>query len=209
MDAAVQFDAEAHEYRVDGEQYDSVTQVLKPLSERLYRFVKAEDMARAAQLGTAVHMLIELDSRSILDESALDPQLQPYLEKWRQFRAQSGFIPLLNEQIVFSRKYRIAGMLDLFGTLNGDAALIDAKRCASVPRTAGPQTAGYEILLRESMPDVVARAASGPGAGRIKRYALHLTPGTRPGWALVPFKDPNDARVFLSAATLTQWSKAA
>lgn len=206
MDAAVQFDAEAHEYRVDGEQYDSVTQVLKPLSERLYRFAKADDMARAAQLGTAVHMLIELDSRGILDESSLDSQLVLYLEKWRQFRAQSGFVPLLNEQIVFSRKWRIAGMLDLFGTLNDEASLIDAKRCAAVPRTAGPQTAGYETLLRECMPDLVARVAK---AGRIKRYALHLTPGTRPGWALVPFKDPNDVRVFLSAANLTQWSKAA
>lgn len=212
-DSALQFDAEAHTYTVDGQPFESVTTILKSLTEREYRFVKAEAMAEAAWLGTAVHKVIELEIADELDESALDERLVPYLEKWRQFRAHSGFQPLLSETRVFSRRYRFAGTLDMFGVLNGEATLIDAKRCASVPHTAGPQTAGYELALRESHPEIVARAVSGPGQGRINRYALHLTPGTRPGWQLVPFKDPNDARVFLSAHTLSnfisKWSKAA
>lgn len=207
-DASLQFDAEAHAYTVDGEAFPSVTEILRELSAREYRFVDPNVMADAAWLGQAVHRVIELDILGTLDEESLDDRLQPYLEKWRQFRAQSGFIPLLSESQVYSRRYRFAGTLDIFGALNGAAALIDAKRCASVPRTAGPQTAGYELALRECQPDVV-QSIAGRGAARIKRFALHLTPGTRPGWSLVPFTDPNDARVFLSALTLHNWSKSA
>lgn len=207
MDAALHFDAESHTYTIDGQELDSVTTILKPLTAQLYRSVGAEVMERAAALGTAVHKLIELDIAGTLDEDALNEALHPYLVAWRQFRAQSGFEPLLSEQAVHSPRYRYAGMLDLFGLLNGDAWLIDAKRCAVVPRTAGPQTAGYEAALRESQPHLVAAAASGPNGGRIKRAALHLIPGEK--YRLVPFTDPNDARVFLSALTLHNWSKAA
>jgi hypothetical protein len=208
MSAGVlQFDPESHSYRLDGVPIPGVTSILKDLSEREYRFVKAETMAEAAWLGQAVHKVIELESAGTLDEDALDARLREYLDAWRHFRTHSGFVPTLSEEKVYSRRYHYAGQLDLFGALNSDAALIDAKRCAGVPRTAGPQTAGYEIALRECRPDLLA--AFGGSTARIRRYALHLTPNVRPGYRLVPFTDPNDARVFLSALTLNTWSTAA
>lgn len=207
MSIGLHFDAEAHVYTLDGARVPSVTEILSDLSAREYRFVNAGVMAEAAWLGSVVHKLIELDIGAALDESDLDPRLLPYLDAWRQFCAQSGFQPLLSEQRVYSRRYGYAGTLDLFGSLHGDAALIDAKRCASVPRTAGPQTAGYETALRECQPEIVAQASSGVAPGRIKRYALHLLPGSK--WRLVPFTNPADSRVFLSALTLSNWSKAA
>lgn len=209
MTAGVVFDAEAHEYTVDGRRLPSVTQILKDISAREYRFVNPGVMAEAALLGTAVHAVIELDIAGTLDEAVLDPALVPYLLKWRNFLDTSGFVPLLSEARVVSRRYGFAGTLDLFGLLNGEAALIDAKRCAQVPRTAGPQLAGYEIALRECEADLVARAVSGRSPGRINRFALQLTPATTPGWQLVPFTDPIHARVFLSALTLNTWSTAA
>lgn len=203
FESPLQFDAEAHTYTVDGEPFDSVTQILRDLTAREYRFVDAGVMAEAAWLGQAVHRVIELDILGQLDEDGLDDRLVPYLAKWRQFRAHSGFEPILSEQQVFSRKYRFAGTLDLFGVLNGRLTLVDAKRCAKVPRTAGPQTAGYEIALRECRPDLFKTVQP------IQRFALHLTPSETRGWSLVPFRDPSDARVFLSALTLSTWSKAA
>lgn len=202
----IQFDEATHSYKLDGAPVPGVTSILAPLSAAEYRGVSAEVMERAAMLGRAVHKMIELDLRRVLDEDALDELLRPYLAQWRAFLTLSGFDPLLSEAQVASRRYGYAGTLDLFGRLNGDAALIDAKRTAAVPRTAGPQTAGYEIALRECLPDVVDRAASGAGDGKIYRYALHLTPER---WRLVPLKDPADARVFLAALTLNQWSQAA
>jgi hypothetical protein len=201
------YNDDLHEYRVNGAVVPSVTQILAPLSAMEYRGVDPDVMDRAAQLGKAVHRMIELDIAGMLDVDALSDLLRPYFVAWRNFRALSGFRALLSEQRVLSARYGYAGMLDLFGALNGDAALIDAKRTAQVPRTAGPQTAGYELALRESMPEAVAEVASGPRGGRIKRYALHLQPEGK--WTLVPFRDPNDQRVFLSALTLNTWSKAA
>lgn len=202
-ESPLQFDAEAHAYTVDGEAYPSVTEILRDISAREYRFVDAAVMAEAAWLGQAVHKLIELDIAGTLDVDSLDDRLLGYLAKWHAFRACSGFEPILSEEQIFSRRYRFAGTLDLFGVLNGHLALIDAKRCARVPRTTGPQTAGYEIALREFRADLFKTTQP------VRRYALHLTPGTRPGWSLVPFTDPNDSRVFLSALTLNTWSKAA
>lgn len=206
LDPRLKFDAGLHSYELGGKSIPSVTTILGQLSAQEYRFVKPDLMAESAYLGTAVHALIELDCKGQLDVDGLDPRLVSYLGKWHQFRAQSGFVPILSESKVFSERYGYAGTLDLFGTLNGEAALIDAKRCASVPRTAGPQTAGYEVALRECAPEIVAQAASGTSPGRIKRYALQLTPSESRGWTLVPFTDPNDIRVFLSALTLYNWS---
>lgn len=195
----IEFFEDGHRYVVDGRELPSVTKVLKRLADG-YECVDPDVLERASLLGQAVHKLIELDVRRVLDEDALDDALRPYLAQWREFIATSGFVPLLSEERVASLRYGYAGMLDLFGTLNGDAALIDAKRTALVPRKAGPQTAGYEIALRESHPDIVKRATrDGP---LLRRFALHLTPER---WQLVPFRNQNDSRVFLSALTQHQW----
>lgn len=199
----VQFDAQAHIYTVGGRVIPSVTQVLADLSAREYAYVDRSTMDRAAALGTAVHRLIELDLADDLDEDDLTESLVPYLDAWRAFIALSGFVSVLSESRVHSARYGYAGTLDLFGILDGEAVLIDAKRTAQVPRIAGPQTAAYELALRECRPDVVKRAT----AGRISRFALHLQPDRK--WRLIPFTDTNDQRVFLSALTLHHWSKAA
>lgn len=208
MEAGVlHFDADSHTYTYNGEEFDGVTSILKPLSELAYRGVAPDVMERARLLGVAVHKVIELDIKGTLDEDELDDALRPYLASWRNFCRLSGFQPLLSEHMVYSMRYRYAGTLDIFGLLNGEASLVDAKRVVKVQRVTGPQTAGYEIALRECLPDIVASAVSGPGPGRINRYALQLT--TDGKYSLHPFKDPNDQRVFLSALTTKQWSKAA
>jgi hypothetical protein len=199
MGAAVHFDPATHTYTLSGKRIPGVTTVLKRISRELYRHVDKELMERAAALGTAVHKLIELDIAGTLDEEALAEVLVPYLHSWRRFMATSGFVPVLSEEIVWSERYGYAGQLDLFGEFPDCIALVDAKRCAQVPITAGPQTAGYEIALRERHPHLFV-----PGKP-FKRFALQLnTDGTH---RLVPFTDPDDARVFLSELTTRNFLK--
>lgn len=187
----LQFDEAQHRYTLGAVRLPSVTEILAPITAHEYRGVDRETMERSALLGKAVHKLIELDVARTLDEDALDASLRPYLAQWRQFRAQSGFVVMLSEQRVQSAKYGYAGTLDLAGKLNGRHAIVDAKRTASVPRTAGPQTAAYREALSGMRGDLPWRTAD--------RFALHLTPER---WRLVPFTDPNDLRVFLAALTL-------
>lgn len=194
MTAGLLFDEARHAYTLDGSPVPGVSTILKAVSTGAYAGVDPEVMARAAALGTAVHKVIELDVRGVLDEDTLDPQLVPYLVQWRQFLQQSGFQPLVSEHRVASRRYGFAGTLDLFGILNGRKALIDAKRVAQVMPATGPQTAGYETALREWSTELVG--FDDP----VDRYALQLVPsGT---WRLHPLKDRTDARTFLAALTV-------
>lgn len=201
-DNALAFDEDRHEYRVGGRLVPSVTQILAPLSSAEYRHVDRAVMEAAAALGTAVHKMIELDVRATLDTDSLSDGLRPYYGAWRNFRALSGFRMVLSESRVYSSRYGYAGTLDLAGWLGDRFAIIDAKRTAAVPRTTGPQTAGYEQALREHAEHAVLWPKDTP----IDRYALHLK--TDGKWALVPFTDRSDLRVFLSARTLYQWSHA-
>lgn len=203
---ALQFDEVLHRYTRNGRVVPSVTQILGSLSAAEYAGVNREVLERAAQRGRAIHKLIELDLRDDLDVDSLSAELHPYYTQWRQFQELSGFDCRLSEGRVWSDRYGFAGTLDLFGVLNGDAVLIDAKSTCVVMRTVGPQTAGYELALRESQPSLMSQCVAGPGAGRIDRYALHLTPDH---WRLVPRKDPNDRRVFLAALTLHNYLEVA
>lgn len=188
------FDEARHAYTLDGVPVPGVTTALKVCSSADYAGVDPEVMERAAARGTAVHRMIELDGAGRLDEDSLDDQLQPYFSKWRQFLAQSGFVSLVREHRVASRRYGYAGTLDLFGILNDRYALIDAKSVVRVMPTTGPQTAAYEVALREQDPWLV------PEGAKVWRYALQLPP-TGP-WKLVPFTSPSDTRVFLAALTI-------
>src|SRR5690348_14174295 len=149
MADGLQFDEVKHEYTLGGNPLPGVTTVLKPLAEAEYRAVDRETMERAALLGKAVHKLIELDLAGTLDEDNLSDQLRPYLAQWRQFRALSGFEMFSSERPVHSTRYGFAGMLDLSGMLNDRYCIIDAKRTAVVPCTAGPQTAAYALAVAE------------------------------------------------------------
>ena len=190
------FDEWSHTYTLDGRKVPSVTQVLKALPND-YAMVDSTVLESAAGLGRAVHKLIELDLADRLDVNSLDDELVDYLLQWQDFRATSGFKPILSEARVASPRYRYAGTLDLFGVLNGRLAIIDAKRTAAVPRSAGPQTAGYETALRETRPELFDSATF------VDRFALHLK---RDKWQLVPFREAADQRVFLSALTIHNWS---
>jgi hypothetical protein len=193
----ISFNEEAHVYtRIDdGVVVPSVTQILKLITEHEYRFVDRDVMERAARLGTAVHKMIELDIAGDLDEESLSEPLVPYLQQWRQFRSTSGFKAEASELRVYSKKFGYAGTLDIAGTLRGRKCIIDAKRCAMVPKSAGPQTSAYEAAYREERATAI---------DRFDRYALHMTPQK---WSLVQFTDPNDYRVFLSALTIFNFTK--
>lgn len=204
MNARLTYNDELHEYRLDGRVIPSVTQILHDLSSKAYQFVDRKTMEAAAALGTAVHRVIELDCRKTLNVETLHDDIVPYYGAWLNFVALSGFEHIASELRVCSTKYAYAGTLDLFGKFKSRYCVIDAKRTAQVPRTAGPQTAAYENAFRESP---IAEQHGILPSTPIDRYALHLLPDGK--YRLVPFTARNDLRVFLAAQTTYLWSNAA
>lgn len=201
--AQIQYDDNGHTYRLNGRVVPGVTDSMRPLTDGAFDGIPAETMERASLLGKQVHACIELDVAGVLDDDSLIDLWRPYVAQWRMFRALSGFEPILSEAIVYSERDSYAGRLDLFGRLNGRFALVDAKRTALVPRSAGPQTAGYLRALRACRPDLI------PAGAAVDRFALHLRPGNEIGWRLVPFDNRGDEAVFLSSLNVYKWRKAA
>ncbi len=192
----LKFDAESHTYWLDGARIPSVTQVLKVLTGDQFASVPKDVLANAVALGTAVHCAIELDIDKELDDASLHDTVRPYLDMWRNWCAVTGFEPDLSEQQVYSRRLRFAGTVDVIGRFkNGDKAIIDIKRCALMPPSVGPQTAGYALAYSESF-----------DCDKPHRFALQF-PKNAKHPKLEQFQGFSDERSFLAALTVYQWKE--
>jgi len=111
LDAPAEFQQEGHVYHVGDMGLVSVTQVLKAEGFIDDRFYTEE----ARERGSFVHLATHLDDMGELDESTVDPLIAPYLEAWRKFKAESGFVVEQSEEPMMSTAYRYAGTPDVIG----------------------------------------------------------------------------------------------
>lgn len=179
------FDAAKHEYRDGGKVIPSVTQILQPLSN--FDFVDPDVLAAAQDFGTAVHLACELDDNGTLDESALDPELLPYLLGWRKFMTEHHCKWEATELKVYHHAMGYAGTLDRVGLVDGDRSMVDIKSGTRLFPSTGPQTAAY------------AQAYAPLSARSFKRYAVRLFPN---GYELKQYTSPTDWATFASLITL-------
>ena len=103
------FDKEQHKFTVNGEALPSVTQILK--YEGIIpdmKFVTAYGLLR----GTYVHACTELYDKGDLDEGALDDELKPYLDCYKQFKADYSGDILHAEKMLWHPVHRYAGIID-------------------------------------------------------------------------------------------------
>lgn len=97
--------------------------------------------------GSAVHAACWYEDENDLDESALDPLLAPYLEAYRKFKAETGFVVERNERKVYHELLGYAGRYDKLGHYKKGPALVDLKSGASSKITRY-QTCGYVSCLQ-------------------------------------------------------------
>lgn len=136
----IEFDAEAHEYRVNGEVYPSVTQIIHEFGLMDTSHFTDEAAARGRYVAEATAM----DDRGELDFDACAAGAKGYIEAWRRFRRETGFIPLQIEQVVVSPIYKYAGTLDRLGLLQSAKWLLDIK-CGAFARWHFLQLALYAL----------------------------------------------------------------
>lgn len=138
----LQFNAERHEYTVNGVIIPSVTTVLSSI---LGGPPDTHNVRAAAERGTIVHETVALDLAGDLDEESVDPQVQPYLAAARLFCRECEFKPMIWEARLYSAAHGFAGTLDCYG----DGIVLDWKAGAKRPQYA-LQTCAYQILAEES-----------------------------------------------------------
>lgn len=100
----IDFEAEKHEYRVDGERVPSVTQVLDAVLRPRHR---ADEVAMLR--GTAVHGFI---AEHFLDDDEAPEGIAETIAHFRAFRDLLGLSPALVEERLWSESLRVAGTLD-------------------------------------------------------------------------------------------------
>jgi hypothetical protein len=105
------FDEEKHLYTLNGIALPSVTGVLKAEGFIDTRFYDEYSRNR----GTLIHLATEYDDSGDLDEDTLDPVIVPYVEAWRKFKKESGFIVDSSETPLCNKTHRYAGKIDRRG----------------------------------------------------------------------------------------------
>lgn len=180
------FDATEHRYFLGGTELPGVTSVLKSAG-----LVNGEWYTEAARLrGQYVHLACHMIDDDALDESSLDPALEPYVAAYREFLAFNQTSWALIEHRVFDAIYGYAGTLDRAGLINGVPFVLDIKS-GGLPAFTGPQTAAYKRCLDKSHV--------------WRRAALQLrADGT---YQFQELTDRHDESVFLGALAVAKWKQ--
>lgn len=113
-----------------------------------------KELAKAGEIGSQVHALIEFTLRMELCEKvgpspALEPKAQFAYAEWQKWRQSVKFKPLMVEFTILSHKYGYAGTADLLAEVNGVLTLVDWKTGKAVYREAHLQNAAYRQAVRE------------------------------------------------------------
>lgn len=192
------FSPENHEYRWNGAPVPSVTTILGEFVKIGLVYVSTftgahildERFEAARDFGTAVHRMIALDVAGELDEDALDPALAAVLRQWHRLCCMVRPEIIMSETPLYCSAHGYAGTPDIVCKIRGVLSIWDCK--TGMMGMCGPQTAAYEIPVRECLK---TRA-------RFDRYGLHLPKdGGQP--KLVKYSDRNDWAFF--QARLFQW----
>lgn len=188
------FNAEKHEYTVDGVVIPSNTQILKAEGFLDYSKIPVGVLEASQKFGSAVHRTTEYNDKSILNEDELDDNLRPPLEAWRNFNKDYRTEITLIEAMLYSKIWWFAGMLDRIVAIDGESTLVEIKTPYEISDTTALQTAGYEILVEENL-DIKIK----------NRLVVQLLPDGQ--YKVTSFKEKMDRNVFLSAVQNYHWKR--
>lgn len=137
------FEPETHTYRVGEEIIPSVTQILKEVGLIDTSFFTPEH----AERGTLVHGATQFWDETGMEDDTIPGELLGYLEAWKKFREETGFIPSHIEQSLYSRQ-GYAGTVDRIGkTHKINALLLDIKSGPPQPWHR-LQLAAYALMVK-------------------------------------------------------------
>lgn len=161
-------DEVTHSYAYQGVRVISVTQALTAC--HLIDNEWFTDYAR--QRGKAVHLGTQLDDEGDLDEASLAPEILPYVEAHRRFKADTGFVPEMIESRICLPRLGYAGTLDRYGTIGKQKTIVDYKTGEIYPWVR-LQLAGYANGL--TYPAAIQRLAvrlKNDGTYRVVSYPI-------------------------------------
>jgi hypothetical protein len=180
-DLHVQMDEQEHAYFTDaGPLPDSVTQIMRFMSRELYDGIPAQSLAIAAERGQRVHkQTYWLDTCGYTDT---DDDTEPYIEAYRQFKADYNPIWIAREWMGYHKTLRFPGTIDGIGYMTPDDGtgvdVVDLKSTTQFhPVMLKTQVSGYESILKSW------------GVKVRRRYGLCLLPKRDPPYLFAELPD--------------------
>jgi hypothetical protein len=146
LDPQLTFDEPTHRYHLGNVTLPSVTTVLAAAGLLDYSFL-GDRREIYLERGRAVHAATQRDDDHDLAEESLHADILGYVEAWRAFRRDYGFVPHLIEHRVFNRQYAYAGTLDRVGSIRGGAEIIVDIKSGTAPSAVRYQLAAYAGCL--------------------------------------------------------------
>lgn len=161
----IRFTADPHAYYSGAVRLTGTTDVLKGVGvsldfERLVTEgkVTAEQLVEKRDVGKAAHLATHFYDDGTLVAGSVDGRVEPYLQSWITFRAETGFKPALLETVLWHPGLFLAGTIDRAGCFTQfagfdprDLVTVDLK--LGDPDDAGAewQTAAYATMLSLSI----------------------------------------------------------
>lgn len=129
------FDAEKHEYTVNGTAVPCVSDIIAVYGKEIEEGDDLElTMDAAAERGTVCHRILEMYLKN--DDRVEYPSVyEPYVEAIRLFLAEHTILPLAIETPVYNERYNYAGTPDLLCYFDGVLTLVDYKFVAQIAKT--------------------------------------------------------------------------
>lgn len=169
--ADITFDADTHTYWYGMENVPSVSEILRPITEKYLDTIPESILNWKRDLGIAVHKACELFDLGTLDEASLDERIVPYLEGYKRFMLDK--LPTWHdiESIVFEETARYAGTLDRAGSVDGHFSIVDIKTSVSIQPSAAVQLWAYALAHDEMVaPSLYVLQLTGKGDYVLKEF---------------------------------------
>lgn len=159
----IQFDAERHEYFVDGRSVLNVSTILERAGMGVdYSQIPPAVLAHARERGAYVDGCCDLFDQDALDVEGVHEEALSYVQAWGLFCKEKQFRPFAHQKIVYHREMDYAGTFDALGyDAEGRVVLIDRKCTAKIADSYGVQLAAYCFpgiaLIETDLPPVERR----------------------------------------------------
>jgi hypothetical protein len=140
------FDEANHLYLLAGKLVPSVTRVLEATGLIDYSFLGVRRYYYLER-GRKVHRAAHEDDEGRLNEDETEPEILGYVDGWRSFRRDYGFVPNRIEQRVCHRRLGYAGTLDRTGLVRDGSEIILDIKSGIAPDAVRYQLAAYAACL--------------------------------------------------------------
>jgi hypothetical protein len=188
----LQLDESTHTYWIGKRKFDSVSRILQELHLcNDYTGISSF----YAERGTAVHKAVEFVDKGTLDDATVDPAIGGYVQAYRRFLRESGYVPMYWEVALHHEQLGFAGSIDKGGKLKDKFGIIDIKTSSSVDPAVDAQLCGYNVLWNENHPELPVEF----------KYALQLKPdGT---YNLITKYSATSVDLWLSIMDVYRWKQ--